>query len=375
MFSQGIKFEENHNLQDAFAQAKSENKLIFIDAYASWCGPCKMMAAKVFPLQAVGDYYNAHFVNLKLDMEAKENIEIAKKYEVKAYPTYLFLNSDGEVVHRALGGMSETTFVNVAKKANDPENNALAITKKLKAGDKSIETLKKYLEINPYDSGNEQLINSFFSIIPDEKKLTKENWELVKEYVDDLETDIFKYILKNRATFETKFGKNELKEKLQNVFLNTYYRKKDKFENLKKIDAEAYQETLSLIAINTAYSQYKQFGGKETWTDLMKLFTPYLNKSEDPERLNNIAWMILENYKQFKDKKSLINALNWAKKAVNLAPDKDHIIDTYAHLLYENGKKKEAVKIETKALEIAQKNSNEEGVQNYKNNIEKFKKQ
>ena len=104
-FSQGIKFEENHDLNAALVKAKAENKLVFIDAYAVWCGPCKVMARDIFPLKEVGDFFNAHFVNLKLDMEANGNLEIAKKYEVKAYPTYLFLNAEGELVHQGLGSM------------------------------------------------------------------------------------------------------------------------------------------------------------------------------------------------------------------------------------------------------------------------------
>ena len=103
--AQGIVFEQNKDLNTALSKAKAENKLVFIDAYAEWCGPCKVMARDIFPLKEVGDFFNVHFVNLKLDMEAKENLEIAKKYEVKAYPSYLFLNANGELVHKGLGSM------------------------------------------------------------------------------------------------------------------------------------------------------------------------------------------------------------------------------------------------------------------------------
>jgi uncharacterized protein YyaL (SSP411 family) len=59
-------------------KAKKENKLIFVDAYASWCGPCKLMVKNIFPLKTVGDYYNSHFINAKIDMEKGEGIELAK---------------------------------------------------------------------------------------------------------------------------------------------------------------------------------------------------------------------------------------------------------------------------------------------------------
>ena len=112
---------------------------------------------------------------------------------------------------------------------------------------------------------------------------------------------------------------------------------------------------------------------KAVWDNLWKVATPYLNLSTNPADLNNMAWMIYENYKKFKDTKMLKTALSWAEKAHLTAPDKDFIADTYAHLLYENGKKKEAVKIETKALEMAAKAGNTEALENYKKTIEKFK--
>ncbi|MBP1637903.1 MAG: Thioredoxin protein, partial [Bacteroidetes bacterium] len=112
--SQGITFLEDIPLSEAFAKAKTENKLIFIDCYTTWCGPCKMMSRDIFPQKEVGDYFNAKFVNLKLNMEATENVELAKKYGVKAYPTYLFLNADGEVVHKGLGSMPAEKFIEVA---------------------------------------------------------------------------------------------------------------------------------------------------------------------------------------------------------------------------------------------------------------------
>ncbi|MGO4709461.1 thioredoxin family protein [Chryseobacterium sp. 2TAF14] len=101
-FAQGIKFEEG-NFKSILAKAKKENKLVFIDAYAVWCGPCKLMVKNIFPLKPVGDYYNANFVNAKIDMEKGEGIDLAKKYNVKVFPTYLFINGDGEEVHRTIG--------------------------------------------------------------------------------------------------------------------------------------------------------------------------------------------------------------------------------------------------------------------------------
>ena len=83
-------------LDQAVEQAKKENKLVFVDFYTDWCGPCRVMANTVFPQKKVGDYFNARFVCIKLNAE-KEGKEDAATYQVKAYPTFLVLDTDKKV--------------------------------------------------------------------------------------------------------------------------------------------------------------------------------------------------------------------------------------------------------------------------------------
>ena len=78
-YAQGIDFK-TENLESLKARAKSENKLIFIDAYTSWCGPCKWMASNVFTNDTVGKFFNQHFISSKIDMEKGEGIKFAEKY-------------------------------------------------------------------------------------------------------------------------------------------------------------------------------------------------------------------------------------------------------------------------------------------------------
>ena len=78
--------------------AKQENKLVFMDCYTSWCGPCKMMTSKVFPQKIMGDYFNPRYVCVKFDMEKGEGVDLKTKYDVKAFPTFLCLDSEGNVL-------------------------------------------------------------------------------------------------------------------------------------------------------------------------------------------------------------------------------------------------------------------------------------
>lgn len=111
---------ENISLQKAKEKAAKENKIIFLDAYATWCGPCKKMERYVFTDTDVATFYNKHFINLRIDMESKEGIPIAKKYGVEAYPTFLFINANGELVKSQSGYMEPDQFIKLGKRVAIP---------------------------------------------------------------------------------------------------------------------------------------------------------------------------------------------------------------------------------------------------------------
>lgn len=99
---EGIQFQ-NISFEEALKKAKKEKKLLFVDTYAVWCGPCKWMEANTFREKEVGDAFNENFINLKIDMEKGEGPELARKYNVRAYPTMFLIDGDGKVVKRIVG--------------------------------------------------------------------------------------------------------------------------------------------------------------------------------------------------------------------------------------------------------------------------------
>ena len=113
--SNGISFEKV-NLEKAKKQAKKEGKLIFIDCYTSWCGPCKRMAATTFKDEEVGKLFNQSFINLKIDIEKDEDgASVARRYGIRAYPTLLMINSDGELIKQTLGFQTKDKLIAFAK--------------------------------------------------------------------------------------------------------------------------------------------------------------------------------------------------------------------------------------------------------------------
>lgn len=130
----GIKFEKGLSWSQILEKAKNENKYIFLDAYTTWCVPCKQMAQDIFPKKEVGDFFNQHFINVAvqfdvtpLDVEEVKNWydeanKIREVYKIRSYPTYLFLNPQGELLHTIIGSTSDASaFINHSKLALDPK--------------------------------------------------------------------------------------------------------------------------------------------------------------------------------------------------------------------------------------------------------------
>lgn len=97
-------------------KAKGEHKCIFLDAYASWCGPCKTMDREVFVNPEVANYFNQKFVAIRIDMEKGEGPELAKKFSsIDGYPSMLFFDNEGHLAKTVLGSRAPTELLQEAK--------------------------------------------------------------------------------------------------------------------------------------------------------------------------------------------------------------------------------------------------------------------
>ncbi|MDE7374466.1 MAG: thioredoxin family protein, partial [Odoribacter sp.] len=140
-----INFREG-GFNKALEAAKAENKLVFMDCYTSWCGPCKMLASKVFPQKEAGDYFNPRFVSLKMDMEKGEGVALSKKYDVNAYPTLLILDANGELLCRYAGYLEVDKLIAFAE--NGTKGGGLTeMHKRYAAGERSMDFISDYLTL------------------------------------------------------------------------------------------------------------------------------------------------------------------------------------------------------------------------------------
>ncbi|NAW51115.1 thioredoxin fold domain-containing protein [Elizabethkingia argentiflava] len=358
-FSQtGIQFEES-NFGQLLEKAKNQNKLLFLDAYASWCGPCKLMEKNIFSLPEIGEYYNQHFVNAKIDMQKGEGIEIAKKYGVKAFPSYLFINGDGEVIHRVVGYTEAEEFIQTAKDAEDPNCNIKALKEKFEKGETSPQFLKKLAIHTLYQDANfsGQVVQKYFETKPN-TDFTQEDLQLLLTGLltsENPKYKIFKsqkkHILKflppaQYEVLDTQIKMNDILKKTYNKETKTLDTNYFLSEIEKILGKEQAEKALQKVRLDYSLKN----GDYPTYEKLtLEQYKNFSQKSAN--ELNNVAWNF---FKKIENKKSLQTAILWAQESVKKNETFANT-DTLAQLYYKIGDKKNAQLWAQKSIDLAKK--------------------
>ncbi len=406
--NKGIEFKEGSWLE-ILNEAKKQNKLIFIDIYTTWCGPCKIMSAKVFTLNIISEKFNESFVNFKIDAEKGEGIELAKKYAITAYPTYLFVNGNGDLVYRAIGAMPAEKFIVEADKAllaGKTFKSSDELHKEFKAGKRDPDFLYEYMKRISLNGGeNVALLDEYLKAIPASQYKTEKVLALIAENIGTIESKAFiilrdaldrylnmtvsqqKYVLNGlskakRNTFKKAVDNRDkaLLERLIDAIRATSYSEvgfeaEEKHfrleyakitrdgENFKKI---ATKEAAKLMAKTSedlvAETQlkimnFKQGAREKNLDESTPQFKIFLdNMTNNAQKLtsfqlNEYAWGYVQMIKYEKD---LEEAIKWSERAIELIESPTNL-DTYAILLSRLGRKKAAIKAEKKAIKLAKK--------------------
>lgn len=380
-FSQGIVFESG-TLANVMAKAKKENKAVFVDVYTVWCGPCKMMSTDVFPQAEVGDYFNQRFVSYKIDAEKGEGPEFAGKIKVRGFPTMVFLNADGEVIHSILGAKSAKDLINEAKKMevfSKLGGTKESLKAKFEAGSTDADFLLAYYDICD-EAQKDNVFVSYLNAISDEKLFDPKNdyVEKINIFDNKLFTRLIDGVVKHEKQYESMIP--TIRQKL-----GTMLEQSITTGDRKTFDAIILLKAKAAKLANSTIADIKFTKGQDFFTasdDLANLCYAIVNTSDYngvklmietymnrlmtendvtkvvPESNNTtIAAKILDwtDYywrKSDADKKVIANCTKWCKYAFEVSPyNVDNTIKA-AELLERMNKKKDAVKMLERAISL-----------------------
>jgi thiol-disulfide isomerase/thioredoxin len=349
----GIKFQTG-NWESILALAEKENKMIFLDAYASWCGPCKWMAKNVFTNHEAAEFYNNNFINAKIDMEVGEGKELAKKYNVKAYPTLLYLRSDGTMLHRVCGSRQAGTFIVDGKTALVPGTRLSDIISTFNPNEATPKSMDKIL--TSYRSAcmdNSELIENYFMDMGLDNLLVDGNWDIIQKYVNDPVSVAFKNVVNNYGEFKQKYTAEVVDNKIFECYEYSYsraIRKKDTL-TIQQIEGsmrDLYIDDKEKIVLYMAIERAKFDKEYNLYAEsVIQYFEKYT--VSDAHLYNKYAW---EFYELVDSEDYLTVAVSWAQKSVEM--DRGYYnMDTLAALYFKLGEKEQASDAAQEAIEIA----------------------
>ncbi len=364
-FSQGITFA--HDLDSVLAVAKSEKKPIFIDFYTSWCGPCKVLDKEVFIKENVGDFYNSQFISCKIQCDDNgKGVEIGKKYQVYAYPTLMYLNENGEILHSMAGTLSPEEFIELGKIALNPEKNLLSLLTKWNNGQRDtafvslyFKELKTAYRAELAKSQFQQYLNE----LGEKEKTTEHTFNIIKLIGFPPFSEVFSFVESHKSQFGKQVGKPVVEDYLAKSY--TWYLKnmvltkgsiarKEYFDAKAKFKAKkyaSYKEVSMFLEIHETFDTTLKVDIKE----YQRRGTEFLNQYGDKYDSYTLALSSLLGNCTGKENEGA-EGIKWMENLIARNPDPKYY-NTYFYILWRNYQYDKAIAVGEQMREMAIKSN------------------
>ena len=376
-FAQGIQFAEG-SWEDIVKLSKAENKPIFVDAYTTWCGPCKWMAKNTFTDEEVGSFFSSKFIAYKMDMEKGEGPAFAKVNNVRAYPTLLYFDSEGGLIHKVVGAKDAKGLIEVSNVALDPEKRMSAFVAKYNSGVRDQAFMEEYLTmlLNMYEDISAPF-KVYWDQLKEDEKFSESAFNIMvnaNNNFNSFEGPQFEFFMNHLEDYKKSIDPATVDQVYNNSYRNNIYR-------LARMKDEKTQK--AALKVLKSYFTDKQkecklyldyvlcsMGQKEDPAKFRKAQEKYMKICDDWQILNGEAWDVFENEE---DIKRINAALDWVTRSIEIE-ENYYNTDTKAALLYSAKQYEEAKKFALLAIEHGNKvgmdvSSTEELLENIKKEL------
>lgn len=350
--AEGIRFFEG-TWDEAVAEAKRLDRIIFVDAYAVWCGPCKKMAAEVFPDDKVGEFYNKNFINLKLDAEKGEGLKFREKYPISAFPTLFYIDYTGDVVQQVKGAQQIDGFIELGKKALTKIDRSQQYVAAYESGDRDPELVLNYVRaLNKAGKSSIKISNDY---LRSQKDLsTPFNLRFILEAASEADSRIFDMLIERRAAIEALEPKQAVKEKIREACEATAqkaleFRNRDLLEEAIAKMKKYYPEKAASFRTSMEMDYWSAMGDVDKYIAACQQYAK-TEAAKDEKALMGLGGALAQQFGH--EPKAMQAAENFSKMAADKSTDYKTQLN-YAGILMRNGKKDKALEAAKKALEMA----------------------
>ncbi len=346
---QGINFFHG-TWEEALEQAAKEQKLIFVDAYAKWCGPCKRMAKNVFTQQSVGDYYNDNFINMKIDMEEGMGLTFRQKYRVSAFPTLFFIDDSGEIVKKSVGGKRTDDFISLGKGVVASYDRSGDFAEQYEKGNRDYNLVLSYIKaLNKEGKSSSKVANDY---LRNNGNLSGERLnEFLFESVASSDSKIFDLYVDNIASIKAKYGVELAMEKIKQACAATLetaitFESKDLLMQTQAIMMKHHKDGADEFRQRSNMDYARAMNDIPLLREsILELTETSLKDGSIPEKVELVEELMLY---QLLDDQIADTAENIMNKVIKNSDQPEYRL-LYAQILHQNNKTKKALKEAEKA--------------------------
>ncbi len=346
-----LDFDES-GYQSVLARSKKEKKPIFYMMYATWCAHCNKMKSEVFTDTLVINFMNKNFVCAWQDVEKGEGDFFRKKFGIRFYPTFLFLNEDGKELYNTSGEFTAATFIAEAQNSLTKEKQLPYLEEQFLADVSNSDKCLAYL--TALNKGRDRnllspIAHQYLATQPDDKLVSANNWKIIANGVTNPQSREFQYVLNHQKEFESVASAKRVQRKIENIvveLLTPALEHKDTITyNKKRLIAKTIQSAKNDSLVNSFDMQMAE--RTNNWKKYKQITMASVDKyyAKDAKTLRDIASNYLKN---INDSVALNTAIGWAKQALAIVETYDNQI-LLARLYQKNKKIKEAIQYATAA--------------------------
>lgn len=323
-----IQFEKG-TWKDIVSKAKRENKPIFLDCYTTWCGPCKQMNNTVFTLPEVAEYFNTNFINAKFDMEKGEGLKLKEIFGINAFPTYVYIDVNEVVLNKIVGSMPAEEFLTKSQEGLS-ENGLLAMQKRYSSGERDDSFILQYLrtlEMANMIKDARKVADGLFKSTDLNNFKNKEYFKHFLSYMEDSDSDLFKYVYKSRSDFYNIYPQDVVDRKLRSIWENGANRYVQGSGENATIDKEGFKKYIKRMK-DEGVEDYQSIEEKanifnaiqtRNWKSLLSMIDTKIKKTglANMSETEMLAWG-MQIDRLCTDKKIRSHAAGWYEKFIPL---------------------------------------------------------
>jgi thioredoxin-related protein len=352
---QPLQFIEG-GLNTAIKQSKITNRPVFFFCYASWCPHCKKMRQTIFTDASVADFYNQHFVCSEQDMEKGEGVEQHKHFDIKSYPTYIFIDSSGTVLYRLTGEFNAPQLILEGENALTPKKQLPYLKQQFESDESNPDKCLEYLRtLKKGGIDYTEMVNSYFATQSDRQLLSEKNWIIIANGTTEIDSREFQFVLSHQKEFASIASRERVDRKIFYLVKElltplveandtiTYFIKSKQAKAIgnNRVDSLVFTYDLTLYKVNADWNAFQneaiQSAEKYAWTSY--------------SQLADISEVFL---KQITDSAALSQAVKWTKRSLSLYEIYSNCI-LCSRLYQKINQKPEAIQMAQRAKEIASK--------------------